>query len=179
MSYLFFDDFKSCDERGRACGWTILRNSDLAHEHRDWNPGEYIITATGNRHLPNVPELSAFTLATAFAVNDNIADHPEFRVYFHYDGLRGSGRFVSCRLEKGQCVAALGTESANAAAQIIETQSAPFAAERRVSPWNLSVKVADGRAELRFEDCPPFAFRLPECGAGKGRIAIDRGDFHG
>ena len=90
MSYDFEDCFGSCDERNAACNWTVLSNSDLSHKHCSWESGKYVITATGNRHLPNTPSLSEFTLETTFTFNDSVfenltAAHPTLRIFFYYD----------------------------------------------------------------------------------------------
>lgn len=167
-------DFNSCDERGRACGWTVLSNSDLPGEHRAWKPHNYIITAPGNRHLPNLPELGGFSLETVFAVNDRIARHPELRIFFFYDAFLRCGSFVSCRIEDGRIVASSGTESGHVLTTVAE-KSAPFDTGGH-SPWRIVLEVKNGLARLRAENGPEFIFPVPQ---KTGRIAIDRGDFPG
>jgi hypothetical protein len=81
MTYEFFDDFKSGDARNNACNWTVLQNSDLSHLHHQWESGKYIITAPGNRHLPNIPELGEFKLEADFGLGANLTEHSELCIF--------------------------------------------------------------------------------------------------
>lgn len=178
MSYEFYDCFKSCDDRNNACNWTVLRNSDLSHLHRQWDKGKYIITMPGNRHLPNTPQLAAFTLEATFAVVNNGDEAPELKIYFWYDKLKRTGHFINCRFEDGRCTVFLGFEY-GAAIQIIAEQRGTFDAREKAAPRTITLQVSRNLIEVRLENCPPFVFPLAEASKGSGRIGFDRGNFSG
>jgi hypothetical protein len=176
MSYLFHDNFRSCDENNRACNWTVLQNSDLSHQHRQREDGRYLITVTGNRHIPNTPKLREFALKLRFAVDDAMAQNPELRIYFWYDTAKRAGHFVAYKLEERQCLVSLGEEHGNHAA-IIATQTQPFNAQQ-LSPWNITLQVTQKTIEVDFENCA-FEFDAPEGNSQGGKIAFDRSNFFG
>jgi len=181
VSYNFYDCFGSCDERSNACNWKVLSNSDLSHKHRSWESGKYVISAPGNRHLPNTPSLSEFTLETTFTFNDSVfenltAAHPTLRIFFYYDERKRTGYFVDCRVEDSQCIAVLGHEC-NGTAKVLEQQNAALDAKPS-GLLNAKLKVANGQVELSF-DSATFAFKIPEGGLKKGRIGFDRSQFMG
>jgi hypothetical protein len=177
-TYLFHDNFKSCDENDRACNWTVLENSDLSHQHRQREKGKYLITTPGNRHLANTPPLSEFALEVTFAVDDVLAIKPELRVYFWYDAVKRAGYFVRCAWDADQCIVALceerGTET-----RVIAEQRAPFASRTRLSPLNIKLQVSQEHIEVCFADCAPLQFSAPQTESPKGRVGFDRGDFFG
>jgi hypothetical protein len=181
MSYHFFDYFDSADGSNEPCNWTVLSNSDLSHKHRLREPGKYVITAPGNRHLPNTPPLSEFTLETAFTFNDSVfenlaAAQTALRIFFYYDERKRAGYFVDCRIEDNQCVVAFGHECASTTRVLEQKYNALDAKPSGM----LSAKliVANGQAELSFGSAT-FAFQIPKGDVKNGRIGFDRSQFLG
>ena len=181
MSYQFFDYFDSADESNEPCNWTVLNNSDLPHKHRSWEAGKYVITAPGNRHLPNTPTLMEFTLEAAFTFNDSVfenltAVHPALRIFFYYDERKRSGYFVDCRIEDNQCVVAFGHECISTV-RVLEQKHAALDAKPS-GVLGSKLIVANGQAELSFGSAT-FAFPLPDGDVKSGRIGFDRSQFLG
>ncbi len=188
--FQLFDPFRSYDANRQPYSFTVERHTETDNLHAGVRPRfadghspdggidnsvlGFSLKSVGNRHILHTPRFADGLFETAFCVTFLKEIDPEFTVYVRYDETTRTGEGVRLHFGLNGVLTASLVRLQGSSAETMDTQSTAFAlTDSEFVP--LSITIAPEQVSCRVGGAE-FVFSLTK---GRGRLAIERGNFIG